>query len=100
VRIGVGGAGELFGALRRARRRRGGRVEAEHKDNSFPSNDYSGSDNVFGWQVIGGARVQAFDGPVRLFLEYRYQKARNAEIEGHTVAYNSRSLTFGARWTF
>jgi len=76
------------------------KVEAEHKDNSFPNNDYSGSDIVFGWQFIGGARVQAFHGPVRLFLEYRYQKARNAEIDGHSVEYNGSSLIFGARWTF
>jgi len=76
------------------------RVQAEHKDNAFSSNDYSGSDNVFGWQLVGGARVQAFDGPVRLFLEYRYQKSRNAEIDGHSVEYHGSSVIFGARWTF
>jgi opacity protein-like surface antigen len=76
------------------------KVEAEHKDNSFPNNNYSGSDNVFGWQLIGGARVKAFDGPIRLFLEYRYQSAQDARIDGHTVEYKSSSLTFGARWTF
>jgi opacity protein-like surface antigen len=60
----------------------------------------SGSDNVFGWQLIGGGRVRLFDGPIRLFLEYRYQSAQDAKIDGHTVEYNSSSFTFGARWTF
>jgi len=61
---------------------------------------FSGSDNVFGWQLIGGARVRLFNGPIRLFLEYRYQSAQDAKIEGHSVEYNSSSLAFGARWTF
>jgi opacity protein-like surface antigen len=77
------------------------KVEAEHQDIALPaSENYSGSDSVFGWQFIGGARVHAFDGPIRLFLEYRYQKARNARIDGHSVEYHGSSLTFGARWTF
>lgn len=60
----------------------------------------SGSDNVFGWQLIGGARVRLFDGPLRLFFEYRYQSSRDANVDGHTVEYNSNSFAAGARWTF
>jgi len=77
------------------------KVDVEHKDLSFPASDnYSGSDNVFGWQLIGGARVKLFNGPIRLFVEYRYQSSQDAQVNGHTVEYNSSSLTFGARWTF
>lgn len=77
------------------------KVDVEHKDISFPpSSNYSGSDTVFGWQLIGGARVKLFGGPIRLFLEYRYQSAQDAKVEGHSVEYNSSSLAFGARWTF
>jgi len=77
------------------------KVDVEHTDPSFPASDnYSGSDNVFGWQLIGGARVRLFNGPIRLFLEYRYQSAQDAKVDGHSVEYNSSSLAFGARWTF
>jgi opacity protein-like surface antigen len=77
------------------------KVDVEHKDLSFsPGDNYSGSDNVFGWQLIGGARVRLFNGPIRLFLEYRYQSAQDAKVDGHSVEYNSSSLAFGARWTF
>ena len=77
------------------------KVDVEHKDISFPaSNNYSGSDTVFGWQLIGGARVKLFNGPIRLLLEYRYQSAQDAKVDGHTVEYNSSSFTVGARWTF
>jgi opacity protein-like surface antigen len=61
---------------------------------------FSGSDNVFGWQLIGGVRVRLFDGPIRLLVEYRYQSSQDAHFDGHTVEYNSSSFTFGARWTF
>lgn len=60
----------------------------------------SGSDNVFGWQLIGGARVRLFDGPIRLFVEYRYQSSQDAHVDGHSVEYNSNSFTAGVRWTF
>jgi opacity protein-like surface antigen len=60
----------------------------------------SGSDNVFGWQLIGGARVRLFDGPIRLLVEYRYQTSQDARFDGHTVEYNSSSFTAGVRWTF
>lgn len=60
----------------------------------------SGSDNVFGWQLIGGARVRLWDGPIRLFVEYRYQSSQDAHFDGHTVEYNSNSFTAGVRWTF
>jgi opacity protein-like surface antigen len=77
------------------------KVDVEHTDPGFsPSDNYSGSDNVFGGQVIGGARVRLANGPIRLLLEYRYQRSRDARIDGHTVEYNSSSFTFGARWTF
>jgi opacity protein-like surface antigen len=77
------------------------KVDVDHSDPSFPaSTTYSASDNVFGWQVIGGARVKLFNGPFRLFSEYRYQSARDAKVQGHTVEYNSSMLMFGARWTF
>jgi len=77
------------------------KVDVEHTDPSFSAaNDYSGSDTVFGWQVIGGGRVRLFNGPIRLFLEYRYQSAQDAKIDGHTVEYNSSSFSLGARWTF
>jgi opacity protein-like surface antigen len=77
------------------------KVDVEHTDIFFPaSNNYSGSDNVFGWQLIGGARVKLFNGPIRLFLEYRYQSAQDAKVGGHTVEYNGSSFTVGARWTF
>lgn len=77
------------------------KVDVEHRDPSFPASDnYSGSDNVFGWQLIGGARVKLFNGPIRLFLEYRYQSAQDAKVDGHSVEYNSSSFTAGARWTF
>ena len=62
--------------------------------------DQGSSDTVFGWQVIGGGRVRLFNGPIRLFLEYRYQSAQDAKIDGHTVEYNSSSFSLGARWTF
>jgi opacity protein-like surface antigen len=75
------------------------KVDVDHSDPSFPAT-YSASDNVFGWQVIGGARVKLFNGPFRLFLEYRYQSAQDAKVQGHTVEYNSSMLMFGARWTF
>jgi len=77
------------------------KVDVDHTDPSFPASArYSGSDSVFGWQLLGGARVKLFDGPIRLFLEYRYQSAQDAKVEGHTVEYNSSMLLFGARWTF
>ncbi|HEY6240070.1 MAG TPA: outer membrane beta-barrel protein [Burkholderiales bacterium] len=77
------------------------KVDVDHSDPSFPaSSTYSGSANVFGWQLIGGARVKLFNGPIRLFLEYRYQSAQNAKVEGHTVEYNSSMFMLGARWTF
>jgi opacity protein-like surface antigen len=60
----------------------------------------SGSDNVFGWQLIGGARVRLWDGPIRVLVEYRYQSSQDAKVDGHTVEYNSSSFTVGARWTF
>lgn len=77
------------------------KVEVEHTDPSLPAgNNYSGSDNVFGWQLIGGARVKLFNGPFRLLLEYRYQSAQDAKVQGHTVEYNGSMLMAGARWTF
>lgn len=77
------------------------KVDADHSDPSFSAgNTYSGSDNVFGWQLIGGARVKLFNGPFRLFAEYRYQSAQDAKVQGHTVEYNSSMLMAGARWTF
>jgi opacity protein-like surface antigen len=77
------------------------KVDVEHRDPSLPASDnYSGSDNVFGWQLIGGARARLFDWPLRLFLEYRYQSAQDAKVDGHTVEYNSSSFSLGARWTF
>ena len=77
------------------------KVDVNHTDPSFPASaNYSGSDNVFGWQLIGGARVKLFNGPIGLFVEYRYQSAQDAKIDGHTVEYNSSMLTAGARWTF
>ena len=60
----------------------------------------SGSDSVFGWQLIGGARVRLFDGPIRVLVEYRYQSSQDAHFDGHTVEYNSSSFTAGVRWTF
>ena len=60
----------------------------------------SGSDNVFGWQLLGGARVKLFNGPIRLFFEYRYQSSQDAQVNGHTVEYNSSSFAAGVRWTF
>jgi len=77
------------------------KVDVEHRDPSFSAgNNYSGSDNVFGWQLIGGARVKLFTWPVRLVVEYRYQSAQDAKVDGHTVEYNSSIFTVGARWTF
>ena len=77
------------------------KVDVEHKDLSFPaSENYSGSDRVLGWQLIGGTRVKFFSGRIRLLIEYRYQNAQDAKVEGHTVEYNSSSLTVGVRWTF
>jgi opacity protein-like surface antigen len=77
------------------------KVDVDHSDPSFSAgNNYSGSDNVFGWQVLGGARVKLFSGPFRLFAEYRYQSAQDAKVQGHTVEYNSSMLMAGARWTF
>lgn len=61
---------------------------------------FSGSDNVFGWQLVGGTRVRLFNGPIRLLVEYRYQSAQDARVDGHTVEYNSNSFTAGVRWTF
>ena len=61
---------------------------------------FSGSDNVFGWQLIGGTRVRLFDWPIRLLVEYRYQSSQDARVDGHTVEYNSNSFTAGVRWTF
>ena len=61
---------------------------------------FSGSDNVFGWQLIGGTRVRLFDWPIRLLVEYRYQSSQDAHVDGHTVEYNSNSFTAGVRWTF
>jgi len=77
------------------------KVDVEHTDPSFfAGNNYSGSDTVFGWQLIGGARVRLFNGPIRLFFEYRYQSAQDAKIDGHTVEYNSSSFSLGARSAF
>ena len=76
------------------------KVDVDHSDPTFSAgNTYSGSDSVFGWQLIGGARVKLFN-PFRLFLEYRYQSAHDAKVQGHTVEYNSSMLMLGARWTF
>lgn len=60
----------------------------------------SDSDNVLGWQLVGGVRVKLFDGTIRLLLEYRYQSSQDARVGGHTVEYNSNNFTVGARWTF
>lgn len=60
----------------------------------------SDSDNVFGWQLIGGARVKLFDGTIRLLVEYRYQSSQDARVDGHAVEYNSNNFTVGVRWTF
>lgn len=77
------------------------KVDAEHTGPGFLVNDnYSGSDRVFGWQLIGGARMKFFNGPIRFFVEYRYQTAKDAHVAGHTIEYRSNSFTFGARWTF
>jgi opacity protein-like surface antigen len=74
------------------------KVDVQHTGSGFAAgNDYSGSDNVFGWQLIGGARVRLFNGPIRMFVEYRTR--RDAD-DGHTVQYNSSSFQLGARWTF
>ncbi len=61
---------------------------------------FSGSDNVFGWQLIGGVRVRLFDWPIRLLVEYRYQSSQDAKVDGHSAEYNSNSFTAGLRWTF
>jgi opacity protein-like surface antigen len=61
---------------------------------------FSGSDNVFGWQLLGGVRVRLSDWPIRLLVEYRYQSSQDAKVDGHTVEYNSNSFTAGLRWTF
>jgi len=75
------------------------KVDVQHTGLVFAaSDDYSGSDDVFGWQLIAGGRVKLLDGPVHLFFEYRYQSANDARVQGHTVEYNSNSFTFGARW--
>ncbi|HUL94283.1 MAG TPA: outer membrane beta-barrel protein [Burkholderiales bacterium] len=71
------------------------KVEVENTGPGF-----SGSDNVFGWQLVGGARVRLFDWPIRLLVEYRYQSSQDAHVQGHTVEYNSNSLAAGVRWTF
>ena len=77
------------------------KVDVDHSDSSFAAgNIYSGSDSVFGWQLIGGGRVKLFNGPFRLFLEYRYQSAQDAKVQGHTVEYHSSMLMLGARLTF
>jgi opacity protein-like surface antigen len=77
------------------------KVDAEHRGAGFSAGaNYSGSADVFGWQLIGGARVKLFNGPISLFIEYRYQSASDARVGGHTVEYNSNSFVAGARWTF
>lgn len=60
----------------------------------------SGSDNVFGWQLIGGVRVRLWDGSIRLLVEYRYQSSQDARVNGSTVEYNSNNFTAGVRWMF
>jgi opacity protein-like surface antigen len=74
-----------------------GTVKVEVQDTG---SGFSGSDNVFGWQLIGGVRVRLFDWPIRLLVEYRYQSSQDARVDGHTVEYNSNSFTAGVRWTF
>jgi opacity protein-like surface antigen len=75
------------------------KVDAQHTGFSAGEN-YSGSDNVYGGQLIGGTRVKLFDWPVSLVFEYRYQGAKDAKVDGHTVEYKSNSFTAGARWKF
>jgi len=76
-------------------------IDVQHTGPGFSAGDnYSGSDNVLGGQLIGGARVKLFSGPISLFVEYRYQRAQNARVGGHTVEYESSSFAGGARWTF
>jgi opacity protein-like surface antigen len=59
-----------------------------------------GSETVFGWQIVGGARAQLFSSPFSAFGELRYQAAADAVIDGVELEYNSTSLMAGLRWSF
>ncbi|WP_395646417.1 outer membrane protein [Terricaulis sp.] len=59
-----------------------------------------GSDAKVVWQLVGGARMPLFSGPLALFAEGRYQDAGTASIDGVDVEYNSFSAMAGLRWTF
>lgn len=63
-------------------------------------NGVDGSDSQFGWQIVGGARVPLFNGPISAFGEFRYQAASDATIDGVDVEYNAASAMAGLRWTF
>jgi opacity protein-like surface antigen len=59
-----------------------------------------GGESVFGWQIVGGARIPILSTPFSAFAEGRYQAASDATIDGIDVEYNSLSVVGGVRWTF
>jgi opacity protein-like surface antigen len=77
-----------------------GVVDVAFHGQPFFFDGVDGSEIVFGWQLVGGARARLFNSPFAAFGEFRYQSAADATIDGVDVEYNSTSLMVGLRWTF
>lgn len=77
-----------------------GVVDVEFHGAPFFFDGVDGSETVFGWQLVGGARAQMFSSPFSAFGELRYQAAADATVDGVDVEYNSASFMAGVRWTF
>ncbi len=62
------------------------------------SNNVHGSSTVFAWQALGGVDYQ-FTPEAKLFAEYRYQNAHNANIAPLTgVGYTSNNASVGLKF--
>jgi hypothetical protein len=77
-----------------------GMIEVEFHGMPGFFNTVQGGESVFGWQVVGGARMRILESPFSAFVEGRYQAASDATIDGVDVEYNSMSAMGGVRWTF
>jgi len=76
------------------------KVDVEHRTEFSAGNNYSGSRHVFGWQLIGGARVKLFTWPVRLVVGTDTRAPRTPRSTAHRRIQQQQHFTVGARWTF
>ncbi|MEO1250899.1 MAG: outer membrane beta-barrel protein [Pseudomonadota bacterium] len=65
----------------------------------FPA--LTGDDWTVGWQALAGAEYQVSLSPLRVFAEWRYQQAGDAEIQGiDDIEYSAHSILGGVRFEF